>query len=280
MLSSALLERFGLIGGRAVGVALAVALAWAALHVRRPLISLLLSLTLSEAERIPNVERILLSVTRWLVWLICFLGVLSLFGADVWQVITGAGIIGVALGLGAQNVVRDMIAGFFIMVENQYSPGDWVEVNGQFEAMVEALDLRMTRLRGWDGAVVYLGNSSILKVKNFNRDGLRALVEVAVPFEADQSRVRAVIDGLCREMAQSYREHYLHHQGQMVEPPHLYGVTDISSARGVGVTYCMMALTRPESYWYVLRETRRLLVERLAAQGIPLSYPQRVFRQP
>lgn len=266
-------------GARVAGVALVLAVASLALWVRRPAIAWVLRCTLQDPERIPNMERILLSVSRWLIWLAWFLGTLALFGADVWQVLTGAGIIGVALGMGAQNVVRDMIAGFFIMVENQFSPGDWVEINGQFEAMVEDLELRMTRLRGWDGAVVYLGNSSITKLKNFNRDGLRIIVEATVPFEADHSRVRQVIEALCQELMQTHRAHFLHQRGVPIEPPHLYGVTDISSDKGLGATYCIMGLTRVTSYWHMLRETRRLLLERMSQAGIRLSYPQRVFRR-
>lgn len=281
MSSAVLVQALVRWGGRLALSALVIALAVAALHLRRPVTRLVFRWSRVPAERASNLEPIYLSLSKWLVWASSLLAVMSLLGADLAQVVTGAGIIGLALGLGAQSVVRDMIAGFFIMVENQFRPGDYVQINGEVEGVVESVDLRITRLRGWDGALVCLGNQAIARVKNYNRDGMRVIIEASVPFSVDHARVREVIEALCAEMAKTHREDFLTDPyGRLIEPPFLYGITDISSARGVGATYCVMALTKVDSYWYIAREIRRLLLERMGQEGIHLSYPQRIYHQP
>ncbi len=264
-------------GWRSAGLLLVGSLAFAVLRTRRRLVSHLFRWGLIDPEREPALGGMLASVLRWVVWLVSIPATLSILGADIWQLLTGAGLVGVALGLGAQNVVRDMIAGFFIMVEDQYRPGDYVQINGEIEGMVESLDLRMTRVRGWDGTLLCVGNASIARVKNYNRDLMRVIIEVSVPFEEDHARVHRVIEALCARMARTHREHFLAEDGQLVEPPFLYGITNIDSSRGVGATYCIMAVTRVESYWYIAREMRRLLVEWFRHYGIRLSYPHRIY---
>lgn len=275
-----MLDTFLTWAGRGASIAGVLLATFCALRLRRPLVRLFFRWGILEADRAPTLEPMLVSASRWLIWLAALLAALSVLGADVRQVLTGAGIVGVALGLGAQNVVRDVIAGFFIMVENQFHPGDYIQINGDIEGLVESLDLRMTRLRGWDGAVVCIGNAAIVRVKNFNRDGMRVIIEASVPFEADHARVRQAIEALCGEMARTHREHFLPDDaGGLLEPPFLYGITDISSTKGVGATYCIMGLTRVDSYWLVGREIRRLLLERLRQYGVHLSYPQRVWHE-
>lgn len=275
-----MLPRLVLLATRLTGVVLVGAGGLLALRHRRSLIALLFHVKVLPPDREDTLGPILISVTRWLIWAISLLTVLTLCGADVLQVLTGAGLVGLALAMGAQNVVRDIIAGIFIMVEDQYRPGDYVKLNGETEGIVESLDLRMTRLRGWDGAVVSIGNASVTRVKNYNRDQMRVIIEAAVPFEEDHAKVRAVIQEVCTELARTHREHLIQENGLLVEPPFLYGVVDINSAKGVGATYCIMALTQVNSYWFVAREIRRLLLERFRQNGIRFSYPQRIFHQP
>jgi small-conductance mechanosensitive channel len=248
-----------------------------ALRLRRRFVTLLFRSGVIAPDREQTLGPIILSLSRWMIWISGVLGMLSALGADLWQVLTGASILGLALGLGAQNVVRDIIAGFFIMVENQFRPGDYVSINGDLEGRVEGLDLRMTRLRGWDGAVICIGNATITRVKNFNREAMRVIIYASVPFEADHRQVRLVLESLCAEMSETHREHFLEEGGALVEPPFLYGVTDINSSKGVGATYCVMGLTKVDAYWYVEREVRRMLLERLQMAAIHLSYPQRVY---
>lgn len=274
-----MLPRLLLLATRLTGVVLVGAGSFLALRHRRSLIALLFHWHVLPADRADTLGPILVSVTRWLIWGVSLIGILTLAGADVLQVLTGAGLVGLALAMGAQNVVRDIIAGLFIMVEDQYRPGDYVMINGETEGIVESLDLRMTRLRGWDGAVVSIGNATVTRVKNYSRDQMRVIIEAAVPFEEDHAKVRAVIQELCADLARTHREHLIQADGVLLEPPFLYGVVDINSAKGVGATYCIMALTQVNSYWFVAREIRRLLLERFRQHGLRLSYPQRVFHQ-
>jgi small-conductance mechanosensitive channel len=267
-------------GGRILGTLLVAVLAWLAMRYRRALFAMLLRRGWIDPHRAPHAEALLSASSRWVILSAAALAALAVLGADLAKVLTGASILGLALGLGAQGAVRDLIAGFFIMLEDQYRPGDYVQVNGEMEGLVETLNLRVTKLRGWDGTLLSIGNAGVLRVRNYNRDAMRVIIEAAVPFAQDHARVRQVIEQLCAEMAKTHREHLLAEDGVLLEPPFLYGIVDIASARGIGATYCIMALTQVESYWFIAREIRRLVLERFQAEGISLSYPQRVFHEP
>ena len=143
-------------------------------------------------QRAKTVGQTLRSLLTTLVWAGAFVHALEIFGWDVKPLLAGAGILGVALGFGAQTLVRDLIAGFFILVENQFAVGELVEVNGQ-PALVEEVTLRSTRLRSFNGFVHYVPNGEFKTVTNRSREWNRLTVDVPVGANEDLGRALAAV---------------------------------------------------------------------------------------
>jgi small-conductance mechanosensitive channel len=153
------------------------------------------------AQRTRTLTRVLTSVGVVAIWVLAVLTILGTIpGFDVGPLIAGLGIGGVALGFGAQYLVRDVVTGFFILLEDQYGIGDIVEVNKSVSGTVEQLTLRLTGLRDIDGTLHYISNGNITQVSNRSKDWSGVLVDVKVAYASDLARVREVLEGLAREV--------------------------------------------------------------------------------
>jgi len=200
------------------------------------------------AQRAQTVAQTLRSLATALIWAGAFIHVLEIFGWDVKPLLAGAGILGVALGFGAQTLVRDLIAGYFILIENQFAVGELVEVAGQ-PALVEEVTLRCTRLRSFNGFVHYVPNGEFKMITNRSRDWNRLTVDVPVGANEDLGLAlqlcRGVVDGLNAEPA--WRE-------RLIEPAELWGVESLAGAE---VQLRMVVRSRPGAdAFQVARELR------------------------
>lgn len=212
------------------------------------------------AQRAQTVAQTLRSLATAVIWAGAFVHVLAIFGWDVKPLLAGAGILGVALGFGAQTLVRDLIAGYFILIENQFAVGDLVEVNGQ-PSLVEEVTLRCTRLRSFNGFVHYVPNGEFKMVTNRSRDWNRLTVDVPVGANEDLGRAlqlcRGVVDGLNAEPA--WRE-------RLIEPAELWGVESLAGAEAL---LRMVVRSRPGAdAFQVSRELRLRSHEALVAGNI------------
>ncbi|HEV7888693.1 MAG TPA: mechanosensitive ion channel family protein, partial [Acidimicrobiales bacterium] len=143
-------------------------------------------------QRAATVGDVLASITRGAIMSIAVLIVLSQVGVDLAPLIAGAGIAGIAIGFGAQSLVKDFLAGLFVLLEDQYGVGDTV-VLADTTGTVEDVTLRITRLRSVDGTVWYVPNGEVRKVGNQSMEWNRALVDVLVPYDADLAKVQAAV---------------------------------------------------------------------------------------
>jgi moderate conductance mechanosensitive channel len=204
-------------------------------------------------------------VVRVVVWTVAILLVLGELGISLGPLIAGAGIVGVALGFGAQSLVRDFLSGFFILLENQFGVGDGVEVmvSGQMVAgKVEALSLRTTELRAFDGTLHIIPNGNVLLVSNKSKGWARAIVDVAVAYDADLDRVETVLRDLFEELKTDERLRQAFHSG-----PDLLGVERFGDH---DVVVRVVAETRPSRRGDVERELRTRIRKRFGEQGIAL----------
>ncbi len=212
------------------------------------------------AQRAQTIGQTLRSLLTTAVWAGASIHVLAILGWDVRPLLAGAGILGVALGFGAQTLVRDLIAGYFILIENQFAVGELVEVGGQ-PALVEEVTLRSTRLRGFDGFVHYVPNGEFKTVTNRSRDWNQLTVDVPVGANEDLGRAlrlcREVVDGLNAEPA--WRE-------RLIEPAELWGVESLA---GSEAQLRMAVRSRPgPNAFQVARELRLRSHEALVAGSI------------
>jgi len=217
-----------------------------------------------EEKRAKTLSALLLSIMRYLVYFIAGIMVLQTFGVQTSSILASAGIAGLAVGFGAQNLVKDFISGFFIIFEDQFSVGDYVTVAG-ITGVVEELGLRSTRIREWTGHLHTIPNGEITKVKNYNRGAILALVTVGIAYEEDIDKAIEVMRQTCEKV---YKE-----RDDILEVPVVLGVEALSDS---SVDVLVTANTKPGRQWAVQRELRKRFKQDLETAGIEIPFPRRV----
>ena len=198
-------------------------------------------------------------VITGLVWFIAIISILELFAVNLGPLLAGAGVAGVALGFGAQNVVRDTLAGTFMILEDQLGVGDVVDL-GEARGTVERVTLRCTRLRDVSGTVWYVPNGQILRVGNKSQDWARALLDVEVDVDQDVNLVQAVLERTAAELAADPAW-----ADELLGPPEVWGVETFTAR---GYTVRLVLKTRPGQQFDVMRELRVRIKAAFTAEGI------------
>ncbi|GFN22437.1 mechanosensitive ion channel family protein [Thermanaeromonas sp. C210] len=261
---------------RASGVAAIVLAAVILLKVADRLITRFFDLARIEDHKKKTLETLFRSGARYSIYLLAFLTVLPVLGVNVTALLASAGIVGLAVGFGAQSLVKDLITGFFIIFEDQFRVGDFVQINEKVSGTVEELGLRMTTIREWSGAKYYIANSEIKTVRNYNREQLRAIVTATFPFEENPRLIREVLEQVCREVEREYYDDFLPGENGLAEPPQIYGVTDIDKSER-GAQFTIIAKTKPASLWKIERILRERIWLACQERGIKLAYPRRIY---
>ncbi|MGW5524251.1 mechanosensitive ion channel family protein [Gordonia sp. NPDC003950] len=216
-------------------------------------------------------RRALVDVVAWVLIVAVIAVVLIRFLSILHVPITGltgpGAVIGAALGFGAQRVVQDILAGFFVVAERQYGYGDVVSLtvtgNGLADGTVEDVTLRVTKLRTSEGEVITVPNGQIIKATNLSKDWARAVVDVPVPAEADIGLVNETLDRVGRDFFEDRNWHDL-----LLDAPSPLGVTDLELD---SVTVRMVARTLPGKQFEVSRALRVAIVQALAREGITVA---------
>lgn len=194
-------------------------------------------------------------------------GVMALdhLGVDVAALLAGAGIIGLAVGFGAQSLVKDVITGFFLIYEGALAEDDIATV-GEATGVVERVGLRVTQVRTFNGQLFYIPNGQIAVVGNWSREWTRAVVEVGLAYEQDVARGLQVLQRVGEEWAKE-------HADLVLEPPEVQGVLGLN-ASDVGVRL-VIKVKAPE-HWGAERELRRRVKEAFDAHGVEIPFPRQV----
>ncbi|WP_456410335.1 mechanosensitive ion channel family protein [Oceanithermus sp.] len=192
--------------------------------------------------------------------------VLANLGINVSALIAGAGIAGLAISFASQNLVRDVINGFFIILEDQYGVGDVIRV-GDLAGGVERMNLRLTVLRDLEGKVHFVPNGQINRVTVMSRDWARAVVDVGVAYGVEVDRALEVIGDEAQKFYQDPEW-----RAKFTEPPQLLGVNELGDS---AVVVRVMFSVKAKEQWGVAREFNRRIKNRLDAEGIEIPYPQR-----
>jgi small conductance mechanosensitive channel len=212
-------------------------------------------------QRAETIGAVLRSVVTIVIWSIAVLTILEILGINLAPLIAGAGIAGVALGFGAQSLVRDFLSGMFMLMEDQFGVGDVVDT-GVATGTVEGVSLRTTRLRDIDGVVWHIPNGTILRVGNKSQQWSRAVVDVPVAFEADTGVATDVIHGVAEGIW-----HEPDYASVILAEPSVLGVESLAPGR---VVIRVVVRTQPQQQWRVERELRVRIKAALDAAGIAL----------
>lgn len=219
-------------------------------------------------QRAATMGSLLKSIVTGVVMVVIALMFIAELGYDIAPLIASAGIIGVAIGFGSQTLVKDFLSGIFMIFEDQYGVGDEVDL-GEAVGTVEAVSLRVTRLRDVNGTVWYVRNGEILRVGNMSQNWARTVLDVSVGYGEDLARVRSVLADVAHDLWED--EDF---KGRIIEEPSVWGVQDL----GPDAVLVRVALkTAPLEQWAVAREMRQRIKYRFDHEGIEIPFAQRVL---
>ena len=224
------------------------------------------------AQRARSLGSLLKSITTTVVFGIAFVMVLSELGINVAPILASAGVLGLAIGFGAQNLVKDFLSGVMMMIEDQYGVGDAVDL-GEAIGTVEHVGLRVTRVRDVDGTVWYVRNGEILRVGNQSQNWARTVLDVNVSYERGP---RAGCARCSQEVAHGLWDDE-DYKDVIIEEPEVWGVQALTPD---WVTVRVTLKTAPLEQWGVAREMRERIKARFDHEGIEMQLPQRLFWQP
>jgi small conductance mechanosensitive channel len=223
-------------------------------------------LSLRSAARAQTLSLVLRSIASVTIWTLAVTMILGELGVSLGPLIAGAGIAGVAIGFGAQSLVKDFLTGIFMLVEDQYGVGDIIDA-GEATGTVEAVSLRTTRLRDVNGTVWHIPNGAIERVGNMSQQWARALLDLEVAYGTDldaaQDAIKEVADDLW---------HDKRWEGKILEEPEVWGVEKLGPD---AIVLRLVIKTRPAEQFPVMRELRRRLSDEFQRRGIHLPLPQR-----
>lgn len=218
-------------------------------------------------QRAQTMGSLLKSIVTGIVLAVTVTMVLAEININVAPIIASAGILGLALGFGAQSLVSDFLSGVFMIFEDQYGVGDEVDL-GEAIGTVEAVSLRVTRVRDVNGTVWYVRNGEIVRVGNMSQNWARTVLDIAVAYSEDLTRVRRVLEDVAHDLWDD--EDY---KGRIIEEPSVWGVQEL----GIDGVLVRVALkTAPLEQWAVAREMRQRIKARFDLEGIEIPLPQRV----
>ncbi len=218
-------------------------------------------------QRLDALAAVLNSILAVVVWTIAVLTMLgTTFGLSLAPFLAGAGILGIAIGFGAQDLVKDFVSGIFMLIEDQYGVGDVVDV-GEATGVVERVSLRTTRLRDVTGTVWHVPNGEIRRVGNMSQEWSRALLDIAVAYGSDIDDAAGVIKSVADEMAleDTYEDLFL-------AEPEVWGVESLGAD---AVLIRLVIKTKPGEQWPIARELRRRIKLALDEAEIEVPFPQR-----
>lgn len=221
-----------------------------------------------KAQRVEALGAVMLSIGTVVVWSIAVMMVLGSFGLDLAPMIAGAGVLGLALGFGAQNLVRDFLSGMFMLAEDQFGIGDVIDL-GEAIGVVEGMSLRTTRIRDINGSLWHVPNGEIQRVANMSQEWARTLLDVGVSYGTDIDEAAAAILGAARNLAEDeeFAENFL-------EEPKILGVQNLGAD---SVDIRVVIKTRPGVQWAMARELRRRIKYALDDAHIEIPFPQRTM---
>ncbi|WP_432662031.1 mechanosensitive ion channel family protein [Wukongibacter baidiensis] len=216
-------------------------------------------------NRMSTAKGILKSISRYTIYFIAITPILAEVNIDIKGLVAAAGIGGLAIGFGAQNLVRDIITGFFILFEDQFTVGDYIEIDGK-TGVVEEMALRITKIRDFSGDLHIIPNGVISKVTNRCRGNMRAKVDMSIAYEENIERAIEVLNKASEEIKKE--------SDDIIEGPLVLGVTNFGESDVVITT---IAKVKPMAQWGVERIMRKKYKEIFDKEGIEIPYPKRVI---
>lgn len=217
---------------------------------------------LKDYNRKVTTAKLLNSSLKYIMFIAAFIGILVVCGVQVSAIITGAGLLSIAFGFGAQSIVSDVLSGLFIFFEKQYDVGDTVQIEG-FTGEVVSLGFKSTVLKKWTGDIFVIGNGKINSVINYSQANSVAVVNVKVEADSDFDKIQKLVNTSLANIVKEY--------DYFTENPEYKGINEISSS---GMKILITAQTKPMRHFEAERVIRRCLIDIFEKENIKFSYPK------
>ena len=205
------------------------------------------------------------SILRFIIYFIVITIILRKIGIDTTPIIASAGVLGLAIGFGAQAIVKDFISGIFILLEGTISIGDVITTNSH-TGLVEAMNLRHIKLRKFSGELWTIPNGQIANFGNFNKEWTRAMVEVDVAYEQDVEKGMKELETIGQKWAEKNKDIIL-------ESPVVQGLLSLGTS---GITIRIIAKVKPMMHWAAERDLKRLIKNHFDSQGVEIPFNRQV----
>ena len=220
------------------------------------------------AKKSDTIESVAGSVAKYLVWFLAAVAILDTLGlgSTVGSLLATAGIGGIAVAFGAQNLVRDVVSGMFILIEDQYAVGEYVEI-GDETGTVDAITVRTTRITRFSGETTTIPNGSITKVTNYSRGDHLAIVDMSISYDDDIEKASALMEetGLA----------YMQNHDNILEQPHVLGVMELGDS---DVVLRMIMRVKPLTHWETERALRQAIKLKFDENDVDIPYPHIVVK--
>lgn len=216
-------------------------------------------------RREETLKKLTQNILTYIVYFTAFTMILGTLSIEVAPLLASAGVAGLAIGFGAQNLVKDIISGFFIIFEDQFGVGDYVSFAG-IEGTVEEIGLRTTKVKSWTGEQQVIPNGNITQVTNYSVHNGLAIVDINIPYENDIALAEEIIEKVLIELPNKYEA--------IVNTPVIHGVQKLELSH---VVIRVIAETLPVYQWYGARAIRREVKEHLYKEGIDIPSPRLVM---
>lgn len=215
------------------------------------------------SARIITLEKLLLNVYSYLLIFIFITMLFGIFDLPVSSLLASAGVVGLAVGFGAQGLVSDVVTGFFILLEKQIEVGEYITTDS-IDGVVEEIGLRTTQLRGFDGTLHFIPNRHIEIISNHSRGTMRALVDIGVNYEEDIDQVMAVLQSVCKKFLTDER---------FVDGPNVVGVQELGQS---SLTFRVIGQTISGEQWGAERDMRKAIVKSFEIHKFDYPYPKQM----
>ncbi|MDD3427237.1 MAG: mechanosensitive ion channel family protein [Aminobacterium sp.] len=217
----------------------------------------------SALQRVETLKGITLNVVKWVIAIVFVLSIIGSFGVNITPILTGVGLAGLGISMAAQNIIRDFLNGIFVVLEDHYGVGDWIETS-MGGGTVEKLTLRTTHLRDIDGNLIIIPNGSINGITNYTKNWSRATIKLRVPFDTDVRQAMHIME----ETANSLQEE---NPSLFIGPPTVQGILDFLDS---SILLRTLFDTTPGDQWVLSREYRLCVKEAFDRSGIRIAVPQ------
>ena len=224
----------------------------------------------AEKKREDTLIKIFSATIRVLVWLLAIMMSLQEAGIEIGPLLAAAGIAGLAFGFGGQYLIRDLIGGLFIIIENQYRVGDVVSFDS-VSGVVEDITLRMTTLRDMDGTVHHVPHGEVKTVSNLSKHFARINMNIGISYNADLEKVISVVNAVGKDMADDPEW-----KDRIIKAPHFLRIDDFGDSAVIIKIY---GDTKPSEQWSVAGELRKRIKVAFDKEGIEIPFPQAVIHQ-